>query len=179
MNKEKLPKPVVIGLRGVAGAGKTTIQKLLVERIDKAVAESVAGPLKTGLAIMGVTKQNHPGTYRRMAQLVGATMREIDENWWSSQASLWWQQRLRDGWVFVVDDIRYENERDLCDYVFYIEAGFPAGLTGDEAKHESERMNSQGAGSDHFIFNPSGAPEVAAGRILQTLLDNPILRSKL
>lgn len=173
-----LSSPVIIGLRGVAGAGKSTIQSLLCQRLHRVTPGSMAGPLKRGLATMGVNKVDTPALYRELAQTLGARLRREDDAWWVGLNMVEWNHLLREGWSVVVDDVRYENERAVCDYVFFVEPGFPAGLKGEQAAHESERLNLRGAGTDVLIPNPYGSPETAAGHILQYLLDNPLLRSK-
>lgn len=118
-------KPTVIGLVGLAQAGKTTVAHALCDLMNrtsttKARVMSFASPLKTGLAEMGVTKEGTPDLYRRCAQWMGTEgVRAHDPDHWVNLL----KQRIDEEPGFryiIIDDVRFENEMKACDEVFHI-----------------------------------------------------------
>lgn len=82
------PHPFVVGICGLAGAGKTTFANAIKDRLktDHAMnAEIVpfAKPLKDGLAAMGIRKDESPDLYRVAAQQLGTNVvRHLQPNFW-------------------------------------------------------------------------------------------------
>jgi len=97
-----------ISFCGLAFSGKTTAAKILQQFLASHDIDStilpMAGPLKNGLAIMGITKESHPKIYRDACQYVGTEIvRNYEKNWWVN-----WHKRHSDtivGKVILVEDI--------------------------------------------------------------------------
>lgn len=139
---------VVVGLCGVAGAGKTTVAHALAEIIEKdqwwiggpARLISFAGPLKEGLQKMGVTKSHR--LYRDWAQKIGAGFRAANPDHWVNIFKEQVGAMGDDYATVIVDDVRYANEAALCDIVIKIvpDHNKVAVLTPEQAAHESEQF---------------------------------------
>lgn len=177
-----MPKPLIVGLRGQAGAGKSTIQKLLLSISEGRRAHlgptaaphifpySMAGPIREALHVIGVDKVTHPTLYRKMAQWIGTEgCREEDPNWWVNLARSRFSKLSAD-FVVVIDDIRFPNEADLCDVLYFIETNFPVEDLGQRANHSSETWNVKREGHiDKVIPNDFGDPQSACNLILDDL----------
>lgn len=183
-------KPFVIGLRGLAGAGKTTVSfflqnKLAARQNCDAVKRSFATPIRQALEIMGIDKEEHPHVYRRAAQYLGTDIarKMLGEMWWVDQFQRWVNDivlvgvdecnhnvKLYDHLFVVVDDVRFPNEHEVCDFVVFIEPeGFEAEDLRANAKHASETYNRSGPQGDPIVFNMKGKPEFAADEIISML----------
>lgn len=182
--------PLVLGTRGLAGAGKSTVCDRVVERWITmksmagqkgtfAIRESMAGPIKKGLALMGITKEDTPDAYRYLAQTIGAYMREQDPDHWVKQ----FRKRIiglpvdDNISLVMVDDVRYPNEESACERVYFLDPDFPpADLKGRES-HESEAYNRARGGNPNYVENRRGNIDYAATEILEfvktELLTNP------
>lgn len=156
-------RTITVGLRGLAGVGKTTLASLLVKHwreqcygLDFEI-RSMAGPMKEGLAHMGITKKKEPDLYRRFAQDIGAACRAKDQDFWVKQLCT---SPLHNT---VIDDVRYPNEAGVCDLLFYIEpVGFPPIDLKERGTHESELWNLLREGRiDAVIKNPKDNPDTA------------------
>lgn len=155
--------PFIVGLRGVAGAGKTTLQKLIItqqqnrNRFDTEQVHiypySMAKPIRDGLACMGITKTYNPELYRTAAQYLGTDLcRQLDYDWWIKMAKMHFLGITLD--IILIDDIRFDNEAKLCDYILYVNPDFPVLDIKDAANHESEQWNTSRSGRiDHTIIN--------------------------
>lgn len=191
----KFGSVVVVGLRGCIGAGKTTIATAMREKFRNVFVRSMAGPLKQGLAAMGVTKTECLPVYREWAQRLGEGLRQQDSEWWVKQARKEVQrlagitdeilkERPRPApppCIIVFDDVRYPNEASLCDLLFFIRPGsfVPAAPIGAIEDHESEAWNQaydigDPSGnsvnpSTTLIINPNNSPDDAAAAIMQRI----------
>lgn len=166
---------LVVGLRGPAGVGKTTIAKALAdmarERNYTMRLLSFAGPIKEGLAAMGICKNTEPEAYRVFAQEIGGGMRGRRPDHW---VNLFKKHVKASGafQVVVADDLRYPNEADLCDVIFRITPiGFDAANLGERADHESETWNRIDKTTGIEIINEVGLSERAA-RAINHYLNN-------
>lgn len=152
---------IVIGLRGLAGSGKTEIAHALDKKLtqrrthfkEKPNSEvlSFAGPIRDGLAFMGIKKTTDPVLYRKLAQLIGEEARKHDDDHWINL--------LKNSFAFkrtetvIIDDVRYENEGSICDLLFFLTPhGFkPADLGPVAGAHKSELWN-----RDFLAYGPRG-----------------------
>lgn len=140
--------PILIGLRGLAGAGKTTLANALVLHDSlqayKPVRLSLATPIKNWLAAMHIAKIGDPEFYRKLAQTLGDAFRERDEEYFVDklleEAAEAYKRGTR---LAFIDDVRYYNEGRVCDQLFFIQPdGFEATpLPTPLATHSSERWN--------------------------------------
>lgn len=148
-------KPVRIGFTGPAGSGKSTIARIInhsarhyafdnptpspFKRFSVINHISFALPLKLGLEAMGVVKGDP--FYRTAAQRVGTEVfRAYDENWWVNQL-LYRTPSVDEPTLFFIDDVRFLNEAEVCDLLFYIDAEDVRrehGLKGRERDHSSD-----------------------------------------
>ena len=132
---------IIIGCAGLAKAGKTTLCELIEKEIRKGSYRlevfrwSMAGRLRIGLKVLGVTKEKTPDLYRKMAQSIGTDMlrnpkysEESDTDWWVNLVrqdfkdiaegveniqEIIGQKRSPDDVVILVDDVRFPNEVSL------------------------------------------------------------------
>lgn len=163
---------LVIGFSGCARVGKTTAAGLLYDDLisDGIRAEqlSFAGPLKDGLATMGVTKERYPKIYRNLAQHIGTNvLRAEDSEWWANVMAARIDESDSD--VFIIDDVRFPNEINLIQTYGGVNVFVIGGDRIDLAKpvydHESEEMGvkqelaARPSLEDHAatILTPSGA----------------------
>ncbi len=138
----------IVGITGAAGAGKDTVADFLVERFGY-TKMSMAGPLKAGLAAMGLAEPLNrddkekliPGfdfTWREAAQRLGTEWgRGLDSEIWVKMVAM----RLRRATDrVVISDIRFENEsamiRATGGKMLFLHGRYAA-LNGAEA-HASE-----------------------------------------
>ncbi len=73
----------VIGIGGLAQAGKTTVAHMLADciaerKLGKPVMAHFAGPLKRASEAIGADKSSNPELYRKFCQEVGNNMRDPD-----------------------------------------------------------------------------------------------------
>lgn len=167
-------RPLIVGLRGRAGAGKSTLAGLLNELEHDVVVMSFAGPIRDALRTIGITKTDTPQLYRKLAQVIGQSARDADADHWVKLA----RQRIdrecmsgqRKSPIIVFDDVRYSNEVMLCDLVFYVQpVGFKVLDLGELGDHESERLNKKGPGDSIPLNNPVGRGVYAAEEILKAV----------
>lgn len=157
----------ILALTGRAGAGKTTIQNLLVQWMSRfqlsPVRMTIASPIKLFLKILRVEK-GHP-KFRDAAQAL-AKMREIlGEDCYIQVLSPY------GGNLGVVDDLRFPNE------ALYLRAKYPtlvvrlvrpdvlSTLTPEQMQHESEQVIDQ-VTADWQEGNLLGKQNLTATRIL-------------
>lgn len=136
-------KPYVIGLRGVAGAGKTTVSAKLQTALNlpgrMPILLSMASPIRSALSSLGVHKGDP--LYRELAQTLGARCRASDPDFFVKLAQHRIESTKGDNQVIIMDDIRYPNEEPLCDITFFIYPLFEPADLGPLADHESEQWN--------------------------------------
>jgi hypothetical protein len=110
----------IIGLAGYRGVGKSTVRKLLVDRLGY-VHKPFAGPLKSMLRVLGLTEEMLDGDQKEEPTelLMGHTPRHamqtlgtewgrdlINQNFWLHC----WRRSIIGYNLIVVDDVRFENE---------------------------------------------------------------------
>ncbi|EHJ97684.1 AAA family ATPase [Agrobacterium tumefaciens] len=173
--------PPVIALTGLAGSGKSTASKYLVEKHGYQLVK-FAGPLKDMLRAIGLSEAQIEGELKEepCEWLQGATprhaMQTLGTQWGRTciGPSFWielWVRRVNliiaEGGRVVVDDCRFPNEADevrkLGGVVWRI-----VGRGGIAGSHESEAGC---GGADMEIRNTHGIDR------LQQLLDNALLKS--
>lgn len=140
--------PAIIGLTGYAGSGKTLTADLLVESYG-AVKVSFATALKEIANDLPVVdrliadwgpeqaKRDHAVVRETYQKLGEGVRRVLGEYTWVDHLESRWDSPegdLRDADLIVIDDVRYPNEAEICDWVLYVERG-PVGPLNE---HESE-----------------------------------------
>lgn len=138
----------VIGFFGVARSGKSTAAHYAAEWFRKhdtpAQVRSFAGPLKNGLAEMGIEKDATPELYRKAAQYMGTEIcRDYDPNWWVNQMDRC-INNLPDNGVVLIDDCRFENEfeylRSIDATLIFMRGGDRIDLSSPVYDHSSETI---------------------------------------
>lgn len=173
--------PLVVGIRGPAGVGKSTVAALL-SMSGLFEIHSFADPMRGGLHRMGITKNKHPQIYRKFAQDIGEEMRQQDPNHWVALGASQRDQTIRRNRHVVIDDLRFPNEAAICDLVFFLRPeGFEPADLGARAGHVSEAWNRlywenpDAPGAQSFpiptvtIRNPKGSPMVASQAIYEAV----------
>lgn len=150
---------MLIGIHGLAGAGKDTIAAYLVDWYQF-TKYSLADPLKR--LVMDLLDLSHEQCYgglkevadrrygvspRWLLQYVGTDVfRRIRDDVWVSQMGKFYQQMMSSrgghGARMVVPDVRFRNEygaiRELGGYMWRVERIGHEGAGGDLKKHSSE-----------------------------------------
>lgn len=158
--------PPVVAFTGVAGSGKSTATKYLVERHGYTLIK-FAGPLKDMMRAIGLSESQIEGDLKEVAcdTLFGRTprhaMQTLGTQWGRDCIGygFWinlWKQRVAsvfaDGGRVVCDDCRFPNEaqaiRRLGGDIYKIE-----GRGGIAGNHESER----GCGDQDLVIANTGA----------------------
>ena len=170
--------PLLIGLRAPMQCGKTTTAegvKDFMNANDGVVRiASLAAPLKTGLAHMGIKKTVVPDLYREAAQTLGTDIvRKAYPDWWVNLARSRYVKETTYK-VILFDDIRFENEVDLMDETIYLYPhGFP--LDDDPRRtHESEDLNSTPFSGEITITNywgKQGDTVMEVARVIQNMIE--------
>lgn len=170
--------PPVVAFTGVAGSGKSTATKYLVEQHGYTLVK-FAGPLKDMMRVVGLTEEEIEGPLkekpcnllagkspRHAMQTLGTAWGRdcIGEHFWLRL----WQERVREvvglGNRVVVDDCRFPNEaqaiRKLGGDIFKID-----GRGGIAGGHVSER----GCGDEDLVIANDGAVAELHGKIEEAL----------
>jgi hypothetical protein len=140
----------LIGLAGLAGAGKTTIAKHLVEKYGFA-RTAFADPLKTMLINAGLCTYEEcyvekTQRSRELLQKIGTDIfrKQVDPLFWVNKTEdsivrIWAEEKKR----VVVDDIRFPEEaqriRDMGGILIMVKRGDYVDPTAGST-HESERL---------------------------------------
>ena len=177
--------PLVVGLCGPAGCGKTTIANLVADSYFARGATgwrptsviSLADPLKAALRALGLTKKDNPSVYRTMAQRLGDLCRATDPDFF---VRLWrraWEDFptiYRRG-IILIDDIRFPNEAPLCDILLVVRRpGLKSPLTPEQSSHVSETWWTTAANTHPPLLNEENREQQAAdalSKIIDSLLD--------
>lgn len=170
----------IIGITGLAGAGKTTLSDHLVTNYGFR-REKMAGPLKDMLRVLGLGDAELEGELkeRPCALLGGATprwaMQSLGTEWGRNMISptIWsdaWARRASSGLV-VCDDVRFLNEAALVAslggvIIRVIRAGMVNSVI-----HQSESEQA-GIAALHIIVNDSDIPGLLGklDRLMQDIL---------
>lgn len=170
--------PPVIALTGLAGSGKSTASKYLVEKHGYQLVK-FAGPLKDMLRAIGLSEAQIEGDLKETPceWLQGATprhaMQTLGTQWGRDciGAGLWtelWVRRVNqiiaEGGHVVVDDCRFPNEaaevRSLGGVVWRL-----VGRGGIAGGHESEA----GCGDEDLVIANDNSPNALFGRVEEAL----------
>jgi hypothetical protein len=145
---------MLIGIAGAAGSGKDTVADFLVQH-HAFCKLSWAGPLKAGLAAMGMAEPADradkekpvPGfdfTWREAAQKLGTEWgRALDPNIWIKMAARKLDQHPNNYWV--ISDVRFSNEADMIrergGFIIFVNrpGAELAKLGASESQHASEK----------------------------------------
>lgn len=139
-----------IAIYGKATAGKTTLAEALYDNAKRSTLARFAGPLKEGLALMGITKEGTPELYRQAAQYIGTDIvRAHNDNWWVELLDRTYNLiRLTstDDTRFLIDDVRFENELEWSEMNHFLtvkidvspETQKARGMTEERMNHPSE-----------------------------------------
>ena len=141
--------PVIIGLTGYAGSGKTLTADLLVEgygaaKVSFATAlKAIANDLPVvDRLIMELgpeqAKRDHAVVRETYQKLGEGVRRVLGEYTWVDHLESRWRTPEGDLWdcsLIVIDDVRYPNEAAICDWVLHVERDAVGPLNG----HESEQ----------------------------------------
>lgn len=161
-------KPMIIGLAGAKGAGKSTIARHILMGVEQALNYkpqilNFAGPLKEACASLYALDYD---------QLYGDRKEEIDPRWGMSPRQIlqttgarmraehgegFWVQHMRSkieretaisiegyyrslGTCIIIDDVRYENEVALVRELGGTVHGIQRQAAENEDEHESEQL---------------------------------------
>lgn len=155
---------MLIGISGLAGSGKSTVAKYLVEEYGFTEV-SFAAILKNMLATMGLPEPSNRNdkeknvegfdfSWRHAAQCLGDEYGRkcLDQNIWVKMT----MRNLEEGKDYVFSDIRYDNEASAieCKGGINIKLEGRSVDLGNCAKHASEAGISEHL--IHYTFNNSG-----------------------
>jgi len=168
----QIPRPLVIGILGVAGSGKTLVSKHLSDRYGYRRTR-FADPIKQMLRAIGLTEEEVDGDSksRPIPRFGGATprhmMQTLGTDWGRKMVSaeMWvevWRREAEASTVpIVVDDVRFLNEaqavRSLCGVLWRVHR---PGLASSDA-HVSEKQNRM-ISEDIQIVNATDIPALIA-----------------
>lgn len=162
-----MPEPIFFGLKGRAGAGKTTLAQLAIKHTQSiGMVASFADPIRNALSMIGVTKKGNPELYRRGAQYIGTELcRAHDEDWWVNQALKNW--RGSGSRYVLFDDVRFANEASIMHGCFFVSpSGFEPYDLGANRSHTSEALALEGPKPDDIVIpNQMDQEEAAAKKI--------------
>jgi len=153
-----------IGLIGLAGSGKDTAARALLERGWQRVG--FADAIKTKAYFLGWDGlKDERG--RRLLQDLGMAMRRFDENFWIHKA-----QNSMKGGPCVFTDVRFQNEADfICESGGIIVRVVREGL--EIGEHESESGQTR-IRADYSIVN-DGTVEHLQAQLLEIAEYEPVM----
>lgn len=113
-----------IALSGKMQSGKSTVAHYLEDTYDGSTY-SFADQLKESLMLIGVPRDwlynTKPDIVRRLMQVYGQVMRDVDEDWWVDIVLDDLEEDYDDDDLVVIDDLRFKNEaRKLKDEGFVL-----------------------------------------------------------
>jgi dephospho-CoA kinase len=145
----KHPPHFVVGLAGRAGAGKSTVARLIREQFNlphrqmACEIRKFAGPLRGMLEYVGIEKGDEHGEtadpdFRECAQFIGHGLRSIkgQDFWVDIQRHA--MSGLSAPTLIIFDDVRYANEAALCDLVIRLVTVRESALTELQRTHPTE-----------------------------------------
>jgi hypothetical protein len=151
----------IIGLTGLAGSGKSTVAKRLVDQ-HGFVLVKFAGPLKAMLEALGVSRHEmeHPDLKTAPCAALGGNtprwaMQSLGTEWgrqcmgtdfWCRIGMRTAQRVLDEGGSVVFDDVRFPNERDAIQHA--------GGLVMRVLRHGQESQD--GHASEKPLANVNG-----------------------
>ena len=170
--------PPVVAFTGVAGSGKSTATRYLVERHGYTLVK-FAGPLKDACRAMGLSERHIEGdlkeepcdilcgkTPRYLMQVLGTELGRnlIGDDFWIRLWRARVEQVFADAGRVVCDDCRFPNEaqaiRRLGGDIFKIE-----GRGGIAGEHASER----GCGDQDLVIDNDGEVALLHKRVEEAL----------
>lgn len=161
-------RPFVIGICGLAKAGKSTFAERLKHELSRkhvgAVIQPFAAPLKRGLSEMGVDKVDTPDLYRYAAQRIGTDIfRDRCPDHWvglfrdavtesprvlSTETTPSGGVKVTYLDVVIADDVRFQNEvdtvLDLGGMMVYVDAADRLGLRRKSRWSGKRRISTRG-----------------------------------
>lgn len=171
---------IVFTLTGLANCGKDTVASMIVaycKTLDKKpFSLAYADYLKVLAARNFGYNDNDKEDGRHILQSFGTQVREVEEDFWVRTV---WNtiDAFRDLFnVFVVTDVRYENERRPYPWrisypifnVYIKNDNMESKLGEEELKHESEYLaNNPSLDTFHFIVDNSGTLEETYNQVKQ------------
>lgn len=187
-----LPRPLVIGLTGPGGCGKSTVARALVAALPGAKIVHTATPMKAALgAILAAGGLTPPQVERRLdgdlkrvpcAILGGRTpthaMQTLGTEWgrdlihpdlWADLWRVQAEQALARGRAVINDSVRFGNEAAAIRAL----GGLVVRLTDRAGDLAATHSSEDGTPADLFVSN-AGTPEATAGAILDAIAGRQI-----
>ena len=146
---------MIIGISGLAGCGKSTVAKYLVEQYGFTEI-SFAAILKDMLSVAGLQEPSNrddkekfiagfPFTWREAAQKLGTEWaRGLDKDFWVKLT----MRNLKEGKNYVFSDVRFDNEAEAI----INEGGFNIQLVGRKVDLGSSASHASEAGINSSLI---------------------------
>ena len=163
---------ITVGIAGVARAGKTTTAQYIKERSIRFAIESFAAPLKKAAKIIypqipdedwaNENKDKVNPTVdmspRYILQRLGTEVgRQVHQETWTMNMQSRVDFNAKLYYNTIIDDCRFPNELDVCDYLIYMERPSVAPVL----QHESEsHVDELRRNADWVVNNNSSLDEL-------------------